>query len=474
MISRFATARRRVVPSCAMNSAPLVAPGSLFAGDFVIERPLGEGGMGAVYVVQQRSTGKRRALKVMLPQLVGSEKLRQRFEQEARVGARIDSDHVVEVVTAGIDEPTGIPYLAMELLEGETLAALLDRRGALPPWEVREIYAQLGHALDAAHRGGIVHRDLKPENVFIAKGRRQGAAFTVKVLDFGIAKVIEEARHGNAATATLGTPLWMAPEQTDQKGTIAPATDVWALGLIAFRLLTGRHYWKTANEANTSITSVLREVLFEGLLPPSARAAELGAGNLIPPGFDAWFARCVNREAGQRYPHAGLARDGLDAVLAPYPAPQLHSQPLSAPPPPMYGQPVVPGMQPMQPVQPMHAYPQTAPAPQFAPMPPPPQYGAMAPMPMPYNVYAPPQQGSYVRPHDPALAYLAMIGGGIVALVGAVFGIAMFAVLAEKGAPALVDVIAWIVVFVLVCGLPVGLGALAIRWGMKNVRPKPL
>jgi serine/threonine protein kinase len=441
-----------------MNSAPSLAPGSVFAGDFLIERPLSEGGMGAVYVVQQRSTGKRRALKLMLPQLVGSEKLRQRFEQEARVGARIDSDHVVEVVTAGIDEPTGIPYLAMELLEGETLAALVDRRSALPPWEVREIYAQLGHALEAAHRAGIVHRDLKPENIFIAKGRRQGAAFTVKVLDFGIAKVIEEARHGNAATATLGTPLWMAPEQTDQAGTIAPGTDVWALGLIAFRLLTGRHYWKTANDQQTSITSILREVLFEGLLPPSARAMELGVGNLVPPGFDNWFLHCVNRALDQRFAHAGLARDALDPVLAPYGPPQAMSQPVSAP---QMGFPQAP-------------MPQITQQPAYAPMPP--SYAPMAPVPVNYQAYPPPQQAplhyEYVQPHDPTLAYVALVVGGILLLFGGLCALGLLVALVDKGISTAGDAVGFLIGGALVVGVPAGLGGLAVRWGMKNVRQK--
>ncbi len=134
--------------------------GELFASDFRIERALGSGGMGAVYVATQLSTGKSRALKIMRPELVEDPGQRGRFEQEARIGARIASDHVVDVIAAGIDPTSGAPWLAMELLDGEDLAALVARRGALPPGEALEIVAQLVHALTAAHAAGVVHRDL--------------------------------------------------------------------------------------------------------------------------------------------------------------------------------------------------------------------------------------------------------------------------------------------------------------------------
>src|SRR5580704_9061611 len=110
-----------------------VSVGNVFARDYRVERPLSEGGMGALYVVEQLSTGSRRALKLMHPQLVQDARLRQRFEQEARVGARIESDHVVQVLGAGVDEPSGLPFLVMELLNGQDLERAIAERGALPP-----------------------------------------------------------------------------------------------------------------------------------------------------------------------------------------------------------------------------------------------------------------------------------------------------------------------------------------------------
>ena len=172
--------------------------------------------MGAVYIVDQLSTSKQRAMKVMAPSLATSKKARQRFVLEAQVGGKIESDHVVEVVTAGIDDDGGLPYLVMELLRGQDLAQKLRSEKRIGPKDTMDIMAQVAHALEAAHVQQIVHRDIKPQNIFIAKSRRQGVASTVKILDFGIAKLVaEESLEG---TQAVGTPLFMAPEQTTRWG----------------------------------------------------------------------------------------------------------------------------------------------------------------------------------------------------------------------------------------------------------------
>ncbi len=292
-----------VAPSTALD---LPSPLSLFqgrpiGGDFRLLRELSRGGMGAVYVAQQLSTSKTRAIKLMHPSLVANPRLRERFEQEARVGARIPSEHVVDVIAAGVDAETAVPWLAMELLEGEDLATYAARRGPLPPHEVLDVFEQLCHAIAAGHRSGVVHRDLKPENIFLAKGRRAGAAYTVKVLDFGIAKVVAEAQANT--TSNVGTPLWMAPEQADARAAIGPAADVWSLGLIAFRLLTGKSYWQSGNEEHPSSMRIISEVCFGALPQASARARELG---VQAPGaaFDRWFARCVDRDPARRFGNA--------------------------------------------------------------------------------------------------------------------------------------------------------------------------
>ncbi|AKF07955.1 serine/threonine-protein kinase [Sandaracinus amylolyticus] len=299
-----------------MPALAQLVPGHVFARDFRILHLLAEGGMGAVYVVEQLSTGKRRALKAMLPQLVVDARARERFAQEARIAAHIESEHVVETVAAGIDEPTGLPWLAMELLEGRDLSHALRERGALPPSEVFEILQQLGDGLGAAHAKGIVHRDLKPENLFIAVSRRRGVPFTLKILDFGIAKLTQESRATASTTAAVGSPMWMAPEQTEQHARIRPATDVWALGLVAFYLLTGRSYWRVANHPEVRLTALFTEVLVTPLEPASVRAAQLGVGHLVPAGFDAWLARCLDRDPERRFPDARVALASLSPGLS--------------------------------------------------------------------------------------------------------------------------------------------------------------
>src|SRR5262245_47157748 len=286
--------------------------------------------MGAVYLVEQLATRKQRALKVMLPALVGDAKQRVRFTQEAQIGAGIESEHVVEVIDAGIDVERGMPWLAMELLKGETLRALVERKGPLSPGLAREVLAQLCHALAAAHDLGIVHRDLKPDNIFLEAPRREGVPFTVKILDFGIAKLVSEAR--TQFTGAVGTPLFMAPEQMVAGAAIAPATDVWALGLIVFWMLTGRSYWESGNIGAATPMMVLNEVAHLPLVKASQRAAGLGAPDSLPADFDAWFERAVARDSEARFRDAREARAAIAPLLAGAP-PGEYAPPVPAPAP---------------------------------------------------------------------------------------------------------------------------------------------
>ncbi len=269
--------------------------------------------MGAVYVAEQLSTGKSRALKVMHPGLVSDVRLRERFSQEARFGAQIESEHVVEVVGAGVDTATGTPWLAMELLEGEDLARMLARRGPLPPEEARELLAQLCDGLGAAHARGVVHRDLKPENLYVAVSRRRGVPFTLKILDYGVARQVSLGVT-TAGTMAVGTPLWMAPEQSDGRS-VSPATDVWALGLLAFQVLTGKVYWRAANREGMDLGTLLYEVLGGDMDPASRRAAEIGFTSRLPAGFDPWFARCTAREPKARFQNGAEAGAWLPAAF---------------------------------------------------------------------------------------------------------------------------------------------------------------
>lgn len=290
-----------------MPSALALTEGQVFAGQFRVIKPLAQGGMGAVYVVEQLSTGKKRALKLMLPTAAVVDGSR-RFEQEARTSSLIPSEHVVDVIAAGVEGEERVPWLAMELLEGESLEDYLEQAGALTPNQAYEILSQFGHALSAAHDLGVVHRDLKPDNIFLARSRSSSSEFMVKVLDFGLATVVEASTRN---TTALGSPLWMAPEQTQTNEPISLATDVWAIGLIAFRMLSGRHYWKGIDG---SLVALMREVVLDPLVPASQRSRELGGAEL-PAGFDAWFGQCVVRFAAYRFAHARDALQELTILL---------------------------------------------------------------------------------------------------------------------------------------------------------------
>ena len=291
----------------------MIAPGTIIGGDFRIVEPLSEGGMGAVFIAEQISTGRRRAVKLMKRELVADVQLRARFALEAKAGAKIASEHVVEVLAAGVTDE-GQPWLAMELLSGDSLHDLVTKRGSRDLPEAQTIMAHICHAVAAAHRVGIVHRDLKPENVFVADRHSEGATFMAKILDFGIAKVVAESQSaGFSQTAAIGTPMWMAPEQADPRGVITPPTDLWPLGLIAFFMLTGKPYWLVAH-TNASLAALVREIAIEPLARASVRAAELGVTGRLPPGFDEWFARCVHRDPTQRFGSADAAKEAFSAL----------------------------------------------------------------------------------------------------------------------------------------------------------------
>ena len=284
---------------------------TVIGDDFKVVRRLGEGGMGVVFEAIQLTTGHRRAVKVMHTPFALDARARERFEQEARIGAEVLSDHVVQVVAAGIDERSAMPWLAMELLEGQDLEHYIRQHGPMSHADTATIMGQITHALAAAHDVGIVHRDVKPENVFLSVSRIVGVPFMVKMLDFGIAKLRSSAR---AATLAVGTPGYMAPEQTQSSDDIGPAADIWPLGLMVFRMLTGAWFWRaTCDDAGMAL--LWREMLVDPIPTASERVRELGLPDVLPPGFDDWFAQCVDREPAARFQHARAAGAALQAVF---------------------------------------------------------------------------------------------------------------------------------------------------------------
>ncbi len=291
-----------------MSSLTALVPNQLVGGQFRIVRPLGTGGMGIVYVAEQLSTGRLRALKVMRAQEPDADASR-RFQREARVGALVQSEHIVDVIDAGIDEGSGSPWIAMELLEGLELGQYLERNGPLSLERAGEVLRQLCAGLGAAHDNGLIHRDIKPANVFLARSTTHEAGFVLKLLDFGIAKQMGNA---SATSSAIGSPMWMAPEQTEPNPALTCSADVWSLGLLAFRMIVGHPYWHTARTGELS--ALLREILIEPLAPASERAADFGC-SALPAGFDEWFSFCVARAPEARFPTARQAWASFQQLL---------------------------------------------------------------------------------------------------------------------------------------------------------------
>jgi len=218
-----------------------LAPGTLLAGKYRVERVLGQGGMGVVVAAQHIHLEERVAIKLMLAEAAFSAEAVARFVREARAAAQLESAHVAKVSDVGTLED-GRPYMVMEYLDGHDLANVLAANGPLPLQDAIDYLLQASEAIAEAHSIGIVHRDLKPANLFLT--RRRDRTPQVKVLDFGISKVSGSARSSsdNALTRTstlMGTPLYMSPEQMTSVRDVDARSDIWALGIILFELLTG-------------------------------------------------------------------------------------------------------------------------------------------------------------------------------------------------------------------------------------------
>jgi serine/threonine-protein kinase len=288
-----------------------LVPGASFHQRYRIVRRIKAGGMGAVYEVLDDRTNSRCALKVMLPDLFGDADLQARFALEAKITGDIVSDHLVRVSDAGIDEPTGTPFLVMELLLGEDLGRYLKTRKQLPPDEVVLFLHQAALALDKTHAAGIVHRDLKPDNLFVTY--RDDGSPCVKILDFGVAKIVAQgAAH---ATRAVGTPLYMAPEQILGEASVGPRTDLFALGHIAYTLLVGEAFWIEEQRGAESIYPVLAKIAQGFPEAPCARA-QRRRGVALPPAFDAWLARAAARRPEDRFDRATAQSAALAEALA--------------------------------------------------------------------------------------------------------------------------------------------------------------
>ena len=269
-----------------------VNPGDVIDGSYVIERLLGMGGMGAVFVAREERLGRHVAIKVLLDAVAKIPEAVTRFEREGRSAAALQSDHVTRVLSVGHLQ-SGAPYIVMELLEGEDLAGALTRRGPLPIDEVVGYVMHACEALAEAHSLGIVHRDLKPANIFLA--RRGTGAPRVKILDFGISKnaTAASSKALTATTAIMGTPLYMSPEQLREARNVDGRADVWALGIVMYELLSGAPPFNSEALAELCVF-----IMTTQHAPLSSRRPGL------PPALDAIVNRCLAKDPADRFASA--------------------------------------------------------------------------------------------------------------------------------------------------------------------------
>ncbi len=243
-----------------------LAPNQVVAGRFRLERPLDEGGMGTVWEATHLRTGEKVAVKFLKDAWSDDPDMRRRVFREARAASAITHRNVIRVHEIVTTE-SGAPALVMDLLHGESLAALVAREQTLGITELADIFLQVLAAIRAAHAAGVVHRDLKPGNVFLADV--VGGPRTVRVLDFGIAKVQSKGAELTDLTRTghtMGTVQYMAPEQIFGEGELDARADVWSLGVMMYECLTGKRPVEGTNAAQ------IARALTKGRITPVAQA----------------------------------------------------------------------------------------------------------------------------------------------------------------------------------------------------------
>ncbi|MCP3098655.1 protein kinase [Myxococcus sp. K15C18031901] len=292
---------------CALDGVPLLP--MVLEGRYRLLSQLGEGGMGVVYLGEHLGLGKRVAVKVLRGELSRDETFRQRFEQEAVAASQIGHEHIVDVTDLG-RAPSGELYYVMELLTGQSLGSLLRHEHRLPLGRAVHILAQVCRALEAAHSRGIIHRDVTPQNVMVLS--REGRPDFVKVVDFGLSKL--SGRQGKKLTETgaiLGTADYVAPEQV--KGdAVDTYTDVYALGVLTYELLTGTPPFQAENTFATMLLHLEAPVE-----PPSRRSPESG----LPTAVDALVLQALAKEPHER-PTMAHYRAELEALV---PSAQKHA-----------------------------------------------------------------------------------------------------------------------------------------------------
>ncbi len=276
-------------PVDAAETDPLV--GTVLAHRYRVESRLGAGGMGTVYLVQHTTLKKHLAVKVLSSEFCHKPDLVTRFLREARAASMISQQNVVEITDFG-ETSSGSVFFVMERLEGENLSDTLEREGPMPWERARPIMLQICRALSAAHKQRIIHRDMKPDNCF--RITRGGNPDFIKVLDFGIAKVMDDEGDGKGLTKTgmiFGTPEYMSPEQA-QGERPDHRVDIYAAGIILYQLLTGQVPFKAA-----TFMGILTKHMFEA--PPTPSTVNPGAN--IPPKVEAIVLKALQKDRNNRF-----------------------------------------------------------------------------------------------------------------------------------------------------------------------------
>jgi serine/threonine-protein kinase len=280
-----------------------IEAGSIIAGKYRVERPLSQGGMGSLWVARHLQLQRLVAVKLMDPLLAATAQGRVRFEREAQAAALIQSPNVVQIHDYGLEQDT--PYIVMELLTGEDLGRRLKRDRRLPLPVVAAIFAQITRALRKAHDAGMIHLDLKPANIFLA---RDDEDEIVKVLDFGIAKMItnDQVTEVTATGVVLGSVHYMSPEQVRGRRGLDHRSDLWSLGVIAFRAITGELPF-----GGTQIGDVLVKVCAD----PIPLASTVLPG--LPSEVDAFLLRALSRDPEARFQSARDLSAALTLLASP-------------------------------------------------------------------------------------------------------------------------------------------------------------
>lgn len=267
---------------------------------YTLSRVIGEGATGRVYLGDDPLRGTQAAIKILVEPGLDASSIGRFFDEAKAIGSVLHPN-IVEIFEIGtLGEQ--LPYLVMELLQGETLGEYLRRMRRLPVAEVLSIGAQIADALDAAHEVGIVHRDLKPENIFLAEAP---GAPTVKLLDFGLAKLVNQdgaIRHTKSGVF-LGTPQYMSPEQADRPRSVDGRSDIYSLGIILFELATGQVPFRA-----DTVVAVL--FMHHDTAPPAPSSLVPG----LPPALEEIILRCLEKAPEQRYQTAGEVARALLAV----------------------------------------------------------------------------------------------------------------------------------------------------------------